>query len=235
MLFIFIVFALISWLVGMRFKSKIEKYSQTQLSRNMSGAEIAQQMLLDNGIQDVKVITTEGQLTDHYNPMKKTINLSHDVYHGRNAAAAAIAAHECGHAVQHATAYSWLQFRSAMVPIQNASARILNIIIMVMMFGGFFLYNQSGGSGMFNIETMLLTIIACQAVITLFTVITLPVEFDASTRAMAWLTDKGIVMTSERDMAKDALKWAAMTYVVAALGAIATLLYWVMLLLSRRN
>lgn len=229
MLFIFIVFALISWLVGMRFKSKIQQYSETQLTRNLSGAEIAEQMLHDHGIYDVRVITTEGQLTDHYNPMDKTVNLSRDVYYGRNAAAAAIAAHECGHAVQHATAYSWLQFRSAMVPIQNASARILNIIIMVMIFGGMFLFKA------FPFDMVLLTIIACQGVITLFSVITLPVEFDASNRALAWLTDKGIVMPQEREMSKDALKWAAMTYVVAALGAIATLLYWVMMLLGRRE
>lgn len=229
MIFIFIVFALVSWLVGMRFKAKIQKYSETQLTRNLSGAEIAEQMLHDHGIHNVKVITTEGQLTDHYNPMEKTVNLSRDVYYGRNAAAAAIAAHECGHAVQHATAYSWLQFRSAMVPIQNASARVLNIIIMVMIFGGMFLFKA------FPFEIVLLTIIACQGVITLFSVITLPVEFDASNRAMAWLTDKGIVMASERDMSKDALKWAAMTYVVAALGSIATLLYWVMMLMGRRD
>lgn len=229
MIFIFIVFALVSWLVGMRFKAKIQKYSETQLTRNLSGAEIAEQMLHDHGIHNVKVITTEGQLTDHYNPMEKTVNLSRDVYYGRNAAAAAIAAHECGHAVQHATDYSWLQFRSAMVPIQNASARVLNIIIMVMIFGGMFLFKA------FPFEIVLLTIIACQGVITLFSVITLPVEFDASNRAMAWLTDKGIVMASERDMSKDALKWAAMTYVVAALGSIATLLYWVMMLMGRRD
>jgi Zn-dependent membrane protease YugP len=229
MIFIFIVFALISWLVGLRFKAKIQKYSETQLTRNLSGAEIAEQMLHDHGIHNVKVITTEGQLTDHYNPMEKTVNLSRDVYYGRNAAAAAIAAHECGHAVQHATAYSWLQFRSAMVPIQNASARVLNIIIMVMIFGGMFLFKA------FPFDIVLLTIIACQGVITLFSVITLPVEFDASNRAMAWLTDKNIVMASERDMSKDALKWAAMTYVVAALGAIATLLYWVMMLTGRRD
>ncbi len=229
MIFIFIVFAILSMVVSYRFKNKIQKYSETPLTRNLSGSEIAEQMLHDNGIMDVKVISTEGQLTDHYNPANKTVNLSHDVFYGRNAAAAAIAAHECGHAVQHAQAYSFLKFRSAMVPVQNASARVLNVIIMVMMFGGMFLFKA------FPFEIVLLTIIACQAVITLFSVITLPVEFDASNRALAWLTTNGIVMTNERDMAKDALKWAAMTYVVAALGAIASLLYWVMMLMGRRD
>ena len=229
MLFIFIVFALLSLVVSWRFKSKIKTYSETSLAKNLSGAEIAEHMLRDNNIHDVRVISTEGQLTDHYNPLDKTVNLSRDVYYGRNAAAAAIAAHECGHALQHAQAYSFLKFRSAMVPVQNASARLLNIIIMVMMFGGMFLFKS------FPFQYVLLIIIACQSVITLFSVITLPVEFDASRRALAWLTTRGIVMNNERDMAKDALKWAAMTYVVAALGAIATLLYWVMMLMGRRD
>jgi Zn-dependent membrane protease YugP len=229
MLLLFIVFALLSLGVSWRFRSKVNRYSQVSLRHDMSGAEIAESMLKDNGIFDVKVISTEGSLTDHYNPLNKTVNLSHDVYHGRHITAASIAAHECGHAVQHANAYSMLKFRSAMVPVQNASARILNIIIMVMMFGGMFLFKA------FPFEIVLLTIIACQGVITLFSVITLPVEFDASNRALAWLTNKGIVMSDERDMAKDALKWAAMTYVVAALSAIASLLYWVMMLLGRRD
>lgn len=229
MIFIFIVFALLSLFVGWQFKSKIKKYSETALTQNYSGAEIAEKMLRDNGIFDVKVISTEGQLTDHYNPLEKTVNLSKDIYYGRNAAAAAISAHECGHAVQHAKAYPFLKFRSAMVPIQNASARLMNIIIMVMIFGGMFLFKA------FPFEIVLLTIIACQGVITLFSIITLPVEFDASNRALAWLTTNGIVMNDERDMAKDALKWAAMTYVVAALAAIATLLYWVMMLMGRRD
>ncbi|MFN5886245.1 MAG: zinc metallopeptidase [Bacteroidota bacterium] len=229
MLFLFIVFAVLSLAVSWRFRSKVNRYSQVSLRHDMSGAEIAEAMLKDNGIYDVKVISTEGSLTDHYNPLNKTVNLSHDVYHGRHITAASIAAHECGHAVQHATAYSMLKFRSAMVPMQNASARILNIIIMVMMFGGMFLFKA------FPFEIVLLTIIACQGVITLFSVITLPVEFDASNRALAWLTNKGIVMSDEQDMAKDALKWAAMTYLVAALSAIASLLYWVMMLLGRRD
>ncbi len=229
MIILFIVFALISMAVSWKFRSKVKQYSEVALRHNMTGAEIAENMLRDNGIFDVKVISTEGQLTDHYNPANKTVNLSHDVYHGRSVTAASIAAHECGHAVQHATAYSMLRFRSAMVPVQNASARMLNIIVMVMIFGGMFLYQA------FPMDTVLYTIIACQAVITLFSVVTLPVEFDASNRALAWLTEKGIVMQDERSMAKDALKWAAMTYVVAALSAIVSLLYWVMMLMNRRD
>lgn len=229
MLFIFIVFAVLSMLVSWRFKSKIRTYSEVGLSHNLSGAEIAQQMLSDHGIHDVRVISAEGQLTDHYNPIEKTVNLSHDVYHGHSVTAAAIAAHECGHAVQHATAYSMLRFRSAMVPMQNASARIMNIVIMVMMFGGMFLFKA------FPFDIVLYTIIGCQLVITLFAVITLPVEFDASHRALAWLTTKGLVVNNEETMARDALKWAAMTYVVAALAAIASMLYWIMMLTGRRD
>lgn len=229
MLFIFIFFLLLSLYVSWRFRSRIKEYSEVHLSHDLSGAEIAEQMLKDNGIYDVRVITAEGQLTDHYNPGDKTVNLSRDVYYGRSVAAAAIASHECGHAVQHAKAYPYLKFRSAMVPVQNVSARLLNIIVMIMIFGGFFLYK------VFPIEAVLITIIACQSVITLFSLITLPVEFDASNRAMAWLTTKGIVMNNEQGMAKSALKWAAMTYVVAALAAVATLLYYIMMLMGRRD
>jgi Zn-dependent membrane protease YugP len=228
MFLIFIVFFLLSLIVSWRFKSKINQYSQTTLVNDYSGAEIAEKMLRDNGIYDVRVITTEGRLTDHYNPLDKTVNLSKDVYHGRNAAAAAIAAHECGHAVQHATAYGALKFRSAMVPVQNASSKIMNIVFLMMIFGGFLLKA-------FPMDIIIITLIACQSVITLFALVTLPVEFDASNRAMAWLTNQGIVQTNERAMAKDALKWAAMTYVVAALGAVATLLYYIMLFTGRRD
>lgn len=230
MLLIFIVFLLLSLLVSWRFKSKINQYRQVVLNRDYSGAEIAQKMLQDNGIYDVQVITTEGQLTDHYNPAQKTVNLSRDVYYGRNVAAAAVAAHECGHAVQHAKAYPYLQFRSAMVPIQNVSATIMNIIIGIMMFGGYFLFRSS-----FSIQLVAITLIACQSVITLFALVTLPVEFDASNRGLAWLTQAGIIQSSEKGMAKDALKWAAMTYVVAALGAVATLLYYIMMFTNRRD
>lgn len=229
MLLIFIFFLGLSLLVSWRFKSKVNKYSQISLSKDLSGAEIAEKMLRDNGIFDVKVMTTEGQLTDHYNPLDKTVNLSKDNYYGRNVTAAAVSAHECGHAVQHAMAYPYLKFRSAMVPMQNASAKVMNVIILAMMFGGFFL------ASVFPMNVVIITLIVCQSVITLFALVTLPVEFDASKRALAWLTDKGIVRMDEKDMAKDALNWAAMTYVVAALSAVATLLYYVMMLTNSRD
>lgn len=228
MLFIFIVFLVLSLLVSWRFKSKVNKYSQISLVQDYSGAEIAEKMLRDNGIYDVKVITAEGRLTDHYNPADKTVNLSRDVFYGRNVTAAAISAHECGHAVQHATAYSALKFRSAMVPVQNASSKLMNIVFLMMMFGGLLLHA-------FPMSVIIITLIACQSIITLFALVTLPVEFDASNRAMAWLTNNGIVQADERGMAKDALKWAAMTYVVAALAAVATLLYYIMLFTGKRD
>ena len=210
-------------------EKQIQGIFQTQLTKDLTGAEIARLMLADNGISDVQVISVEGQLTDHYNPANKTVNLSHDVYHGRNAAATAVAAHECGHAVQHAKAYSMLQLRSAMVPIQNISAKVINMIFMAMMFGAFV------AQGIFSIDTALLIIIACYGVFALFALITLPVEFDASKRALAWIEARGIVTRQEHDMAKDALKWAAMTYVVAAIGAITMLLYYVMIFMGRRD
>lgn len=224
-----VVFGIISFAVSRRLKSKFQKYSQIPLKRNLSGAEIAKLMLADNGIHDVKVISVEGQLTDHYNPANKTVNLSEAVYHGRNAAAAAVAAHECGHAVQHATAYSMLELRSAMVPIQNASGKILNIIMMMMLFGGFFLFSA------FPVNLVLLVIIGAYGVMTLFSFVTLPVEFDASRRALAWVKQRDIVDTSEYDMAKDALKWAAMTYVVVAISSLVTLLYYVSMFLGNRD
>ncbi len=228
-LIIGIVFMIISWAVSSKLKRKFKKYSQIGLQSNLSGKEIAELMLRDNNIYDVKVTAVEGQLTDHYNPANKTVNLSPDVYHGRSAAAAAVAAHECGHAVQHATAYSFLEFRSAMVPIQNISAQIINFVFMAMLFGAFIL------PGVLPFQTALLIIIACYGVFTLFAFVTLPVEFDASNRALAWIEQRNIVNTQEHGMAKDALKWAAMTYVVAALGALVTLLYYVMLFLGSNN
>ena len=222
-------FMLVGWIVSSRLKGKFHKYSQVQLKQNLSGADVARLMLADNGISDVKVISVEGQLTDHYNPASKTVNLSADVYNGRNAAATAVAAHECGHAVQHAKAYSMLEFRSALVPIQNISAKVINMIFLAMMFGAFAV------KGLFSIETALLVIIACYGVFALFALITLPVEFDASKRALVWIEQRGIVTSQEHDMAKDALKWAAMTYVVAAIGAITMLLYYVMIFLGRRD
>ncbi|HHP7242175.1 MAG TPA: zinc metallopeptidase [Cyclobacteriaceae bacterium] len=224
-LIIGIVFLIISWAVSSRLKSKFKKYSQIQLASGLSGKEIAELMLRDHGIYDVNVTSVEGRLTDHYNPGNKTVNLSPDVYFGRSAAAAAVASHECGHAVQHAKAYSFLEFRSAMVPVQNVSAKILNFVVLLMIFGGGFLYGL-------GIQNIILVIIASQFVITLFSMVTLPVEFDASKRALAWISDRGMVNSNEHGMAKDALHWAAMTYVVAAIGALTSLLYWIMLYLG---
>ncbi|MBX7126494.1 MAG: zinc metallopeptidase [Cyclobacteriaceae bacterium] len=228
-LLIGLFFMLVGWMVSSRLKSKFHEYSQTPLTKDLTGAEIARLMLADNNIRDVQVTCVEGQLTDHYNPATRTVNLSEAVYHGRNAAATAVAAHECGHAVQHANAYSMLEFRSAMVPIQNVSGTILNVVLMAMMFGAFAV------RGLFSMQTALLVIIACYAVFALFSLVTLPVEFDASRRALAWIESRGIVTRAEHDMAKDALKWAAMTYVVAAIGAITTLLYYVMMYLGVRR
>jgi Zn-dependent membrane protease YugP len=221
------VFMLIGWAVSSRLKSKFREYSQTHLTRDLTGADVARLMLADNGINDVQVTCVQGELTDHYNPANKTVNLSEAVYHGRNAAATAVAAHECGHAVQHAKAYSMLQFRSALVPIQNVSGQIMNFIMLAMIFGGAFVHNFW--------PTALLIIIVCYAVFALFAVVTLPVEFDASRRALAWVEARGIVTRSEHDMAKDALKWAAMTYVVAAIGALTTLFYYIMLFMGSRD
>ena len=222
-----VVFMIISFAVSRRLKNKFKKYSQIPLQSNLSGAEVAKLMLADNGINDVQVTCVQGQLTDHYNPANKTVNLSEEVYHGRNAAAAAVASHECGHAVQHATAYSMLEFRTAMVPIQNASAKILNFIVLASIFGGAFLFSA------FPMNTVLLVIIGTYGVMTLFTFVTLPVEFDASNRALAWIKERSIVNDQEHGMAQDALKWAAMTYVVAALGSLVTLLYYVSIFLGR--
>lgn len=222
-------FMLVGWLVSNRLKNKFKKYSEIRLTKDLTGGEIAKLMLADNGLQDVKVISVEGQLSDHYNPANKTVNLSHDVYHGRNAAATAVAAHECGHAVQHAKAYSMLQFRSAMVPVQNISAKVINMVFLGMMFGAFLF------KGLFSMDVALMVIIACYGVFALFALVTLPVEFDASKRALAWIEARGIVTPQEHDMAKDALNSAAMTYVVAAIGAVTMLLYYVMIFLGRRD
>jgi len=233
MIFLFISLAamLFGMFVSYRLKSKFKQYSQTPLVSNLSGAEVAQKMLRDHNIFDVKVISTEGMLTDHYNPENKTVNLSNDVYYGRNAAATAVAAHECGHAVQHATAYSMLTLRSKMVPAQITSAKILNILNMVMFFGGFLLLRGGGPL----VVPLLFTLVICNMVITAFALITLPVEFDASKRALAWIESKHIVTPNEYALSKDALNWAALTYVVAAIGALANLLYYVSLLLGRRD
>ncbi|MDX1904351.1 MAG: zinc metallopeptidase [Thermonemataceae bacterium] len=213
---------LASWLVSSRLKSKFRKYSQIRLKSDLTGKEAAEQMLRDYGIYNVSVTCVPGELTDHYNPSNKTVNLSEAVYYSNSAAAVAVAAHECGHAVQHAKAYSMLEFRSMMVPVQNISANILNIIMMLSFIGGTALYRT------FPIELVLLVIIGAYGVITLFSLVTLPVEFDASKRALAWIQQKGVAVGQEYAMSKDALFWAAMTYVVAALGSIAMLMYYVL-------
>lgn len=213
---------LTSWAVSNRLKNKFELYSKLQLQNGMSGKEIAEKMLADHGITDVQVISVEGQLTDHYNPADKTVNLSEAVYNQRNAAAAAVAAHECGHAVQHATAYSWLEMRSKLVPVVSVASNFIQWILI---------------AGILMVRTfpqLLLVGIVLFAATTLFSLITLPVEYDASNRALAWLENKHMLNREEHDGAKDALKWAARTYVVAAIGSIATLLYYVMIYMNRR-
>jgi len=215
-----IFFMVIGMLVQFRLKSKFTEYSKLPTSSGLSGAEVAQKMLRDNGIYDVQVISTPGFLTDHYDPSKKTVNLSEDVYLSRTVAAAAIAAHECGHAVQHATAYSMLQLRSSLVPVTQISTRLSQWVIIA----GLGILGFGGGN-----QTVLLIGILLFAVTTLFTVVTLPVEFDASARALQWLNTANITRPVEHEKAKDALKWAALTYVVAALASIATLAYYIML------
>ncbi len=216
---ILIGFGILSWWVSSKLKSRFREYAEVPTSSGMSGAEIAERMLRDNNIRDVRVVSVAGELTDHYNPKDKTINLSRAVYHGRNVSAAAVAAHETGHAVQHATAYSMLQFRSAMVPVVNLSSKLMNIIFITAIFGGvvFGLMPQ-----------MFMVVIIAQAVITLFSLVTLPVEFDASNRALQWLNASKITVGQEHEKAKNALQWAASTYVVATLAAITQLLYFIL-------
>ena len=216
---------LVSMYVSNRLKSKFKKYSKIQLKNGMSGKEIAEKMLSDNGITDVKVLSVKGQLTDHYNPANKTVNLSEAVYAQRNTAAA-VAAHECGHALQHAKAYSWLRLRSQIVPAVGVSSKISNFVIMA---GLILMYSGSAlGSMLFLVGIVLF------GVTTLFTFITLPVEYDASNRALAWLENKHMLTQEEHAGAKDALKWAARTYLVAALGSLATLLYFISMFMGRR-
>jgi len=214
---------LASWLVSSRLKNKFEKYSKLHLQNGMSGQEIAEKMLADHGIRDVKVISVAGQLTDHYNPTDKTVNLSEAVFNQRNAAAAAVAAHECGHAVQHATAYSWLTLRSQLVPVVNVASTYMQWILL----GGILMIN--------SFPQLLLIGIVIFAATTLFSIVTLPVEYDASNRALAWLENKRMLNQQEHAGAKDALKWAARTYVVSALGSIATLLYYISIYMGRRD
>ncbi len=218
---IMIGFMIIGGIVSSRLKNKVKKYSQIATVSGLSGKEIAEKMLTDNDILDVKVVSVPGKLTDHYNPMDKTINLSPDVYQGRHVSAAAIAAHECGHAVQHATAYQWLEMRSQMVPIVNFSNSMMGTVFIIGLIGGSFI-----GLG-FN--QLILLFIILQTIVTAFTLITLPVEFDASSRALIWLRSSGITNEQELTYADDALKWAARTYLVAALAAVTYLLYYIAL------
>lgn len=226
-LILMIVIAVVSFAVQWRFKSRFKQYSEMPLASGMSGKDIAEKMLRDNGIPNVQIISAEGQLSDHYNPADRTVNLSPEVYHGRSVAAAAVAAHECGHAVQHAKAYNWLKFRSAVVPAVSVASKITQWALMI----GVLLLIFSGNPIVLAIGVVAL------AVVTLFAFITLPVEFDASNRALAWLeSNRGIMQTSiEHDQAKDALWWAAMTYVVAALGSLAALVYYASMLMGRRE
>lgn len=220
---IFGVFMLLSGLIQMQLRSKFKKYSQLPVWNNMTGKEVAEKMLRDNGIGDVKVISTPGQLTDHYNPMDKTVNLSESVYKSSNVAAAAVAAHECGHAVQHANAYSFLMMRSRLVPVVSFASRWVQWILLA----GILLVQ--------TFPTLLLIGIILFGLTTLFSFITLPVEINASSRALVWLNNSGITNDQTHDKAVDALRWAAYTYVVAALGSLATLLYYIMIFMGRRD
>lgn len=212
-----------SWFVSYRLKSKFKQYSEVPLDAGLSGKEVAEKMLRDNQIYDVKVVSVEGFLTDHYNPQNKTVNLSPEVYNGRSVASAAIAAHECGHAVQHANAYSWLTMRSQLVPIVQVSSNVVQWVLL----GGVLLLNVFPG--------LLFIGIVLFAITTLFSFITLPVEYDASNRALAWMESTNLSYGQEHEKAKDALSWAALTYVVAAIGSLATLLYYLSIYLGRRD
>jgi uncharacterized protein len=218
-----LIFVGISMLVSMRLKSKFNQYSNIFLASGMSGKEVAERMLKENGIYDVQVISVQGFLSDHYNPMNKTVNLSPEVYEGRHIASAAVAAHECGHAVQHATAYSWLMLRSRLVPVVQFSSMMVQWILLA----GILLINV--------FPSLLLVGIGLFAMTTLFSIITLPVEFDASKRALVWLRNTGITTASEFPKAQDALKWAAATYVVAALASLVTLVQYILIFLGGRS
>ncbi|MCS6981597.1 MAG: zinc metallopeptidase [Flavobacteriales bacterium] len=223
-----IFFMVLSLIVGWMLRTRFNHYSEIPLRSGLSGSEVAERMLRHYGIYDVKVVSVPGFLTDHYNPADKTVNLSPEVYHGRSVAAAAVAAHECGHAVQHATAYRWLQMRTTLVPVVQVSTSILNFIFLASMILGL-------GFQMFNSETMLTIIVVAQAFITLFALITLPVEFDATRRGLAWLNQAGITYGEEHAKAQDALRLAALTYVISALYALANLIYFILRLLHSRD
>jgi Zn-dependent membrane protease YugP len=220
---IFIVFMLLSWIVSARLKSKFRKYSRVPIANGMTGREVAEKMLRDNGITDVTVLSVQGELTDHYNPMKKTINLSRGVYSGATVAAAAVAAHETGHALQHAQSYAWLNMRSKLVPVVSLTSNWVQWVLLA-------------GIILIAVRPEILLIgIALFAFTTLFSFITLPVEINASRRALVWLADSGITQSGTHEKAVDALKWAAYTYVIAALGSLATLVYYIMMFLGARD
>ncbi len=220
---IFIFFMLLSWFVGYRLKSKFRKYSQIPVNYGITGRQVAEKMLADNGIKNVKVVSVQGELSDHYHPIHRTVNLSRDVYNGNSVAAAAVAAHECGHAVQHAKAYSFLQMRSALVPVVSLASKWVQWILLA----GILLVN--------SFPQLLFAGIVLFSLTTLFSFITLPVEIDASRRALAWLNSSGITSQSTHAKAQEALRWAAYTYVVAALASLATLLYYIMIFMGRRD
>lgn len=220
---IFGFFMLLSWLISAQLKSKFKKYSKVPINYNLTGKEVAEKMLRENGIMDVTVVSTPGQLSDHYNPVNKTVNLSPEVYNGSNVAAAAVAAHECGHAVQHATAYGFLQMRSTLVPVVSFSSKWVQWILLA----GILMVN--------TFPSLLLVGIILFGITTIFSFITLPVEIDASRRAVIWLNTSSITNAETHENAVDALKWAAYTYVVAALGSLATLLYYIMIFTGRRS
>jgi uncharacterized protein len=222
-----IVFLVIGMAVSFRLKSKFAHYSKEVLRSGLTGREIAEKMLRENGIYDVQVTSTPGFLSDHYDPSKRTVNLSESVFSGNNVSAAAVAAHECGHAVQHAHGYKMLALRSAMVPVTQFSSVLMNILVFGFMFGAFMAPQMT--------NSFLLIYIICQSVVTLFSIITLPVEVDASKRALAWLDSSGLTRGTEHEHAKDALKWAAYTYFVSALAAIATLVYLILQFMGRRD
>jgi len=228
MIILFIVFMLVGWAVQAKLKSKFKQYAAMPISTGMSGKEVAEKMLADHGITRVRVISTPGKLTDHYNPKDMTVNLSPEVFEGRNVSAAAVAAHECGHAVQHATAYKWLEMRSQMVPAVSISSKMLNYIFLAGMFG-------MGVLHIFTMDMVILAVIFFQGLITLFSVITLPVEYDASYRAVVWLENSSVVEAHELEGVNDALKWAARTYLVSAIAAITYLAYYVLMFLGNRD
>lgn len=221
-----LIFMLVGMMVQLQLKSKFTEYSKVATSSGLSGQEIAEKMLRENGIYDVQVISVDGFLSDHYDPVKKTVNLSADVYEGRNISASAVASHECGHAIQHATAYSMLMLRSKLVPVTQISTTLSQWIILA----GLGVMGFGGGN-----QTILLAGIVLFGITTLFTIVTLPVEFDASARALKWLEGTNLTTAIEHDKAKDALKWAALTYVVAAVSSVTMLAYYIMIYSGRNR